>query len=275
LSKKEKMKTAASYLALLMLCCGFVVEIVQFGDRNIKFKNFQRGETYEYVCHYGIINAGRAVVKMDKQLYDLDKKICYRVDVEGKTVGLFSIGMKVNDLWRSFIDTSEIVPWKSYRNIEENKYKLEETAYFNHKNQTVRVIAKEGEKKKDSVFQVKPFVQDIISGYYYLRTLNFEELKPGDVIEIPAFFEDKSYDFKIRYIGISNASTKFGKVKSYEMAPIMPDNQMFAGENSIRFWVTADQNRVPVKVRASMFIGAVEVDLVKFSGTKEPIQKIK
>ncbi len=266
-------KTAVSYLTLLGLCCGFGYEASQYEKRTLTFKEFQRGETYEYVCHYGIINAGRATVKMDRQLYDLDKKICYRVDVEGKTVGLFALGMKVNDLWRSFIDTAEIVPWKSYRNIEENRYKLEETAFFNQKSNTVRVIATEGEKKRDSVFQVKPYAQDIISGYYYLRTLDFESMKGGEIIELPAFFEDKCYDFKIRYIGKRLASTKFGKVESYEMAPIMPENQMFAGENSIRFWVSADQNRVPIKVKASMFIGAVEVDLVKYSGTKVPIEK--
>lgn len=269
------LKTAVSYLALAMILWGFGYEATQSRSREVKYKDFRRGETYEYICHYGLINAGKAIVKMDNILHTVEKKTCYKVDVEGKTVGLFALGMKVNDLWRSFIDTSEIIPHKAYRNIVENSYKLEETSYFSHQSKTVRVVAQEGQKKKDHTFPIADFTQDIISGYYYLRTLDFQNIKEGTIITMPAFFENKSYDFKIRYLGLKKASTKFGKVLCYEMAPIMPDNQMFSGENSIRFWVSADANRVPIKVKASMFIGAIEVDLVKYSGTKEPIKKTK
>ncbi len=265
-------KTAISYLALAMILWGFGYEVTQYGGRELKFKDFQLGESYEYICHYGLINAGKAIVKMDNNLHIVDKKVCYKVDVEGKTIGLFALGMKVDDLWRSYIDTAEIIPHKSYRNILENKYKLEETSYFDHARKLVRVIAQEGQKKKDNTFPIAEFTQDIISGYYYLRTLNFEAMKEGTVIVMPAFFENKTYEFKIRYLGKRKANTKFGKVLCYEMAPIMPENQLFSGENSIRFWVSADANRVPIKVKASMFIGAVEIDLVKYSGTKLNIE---
>ena len=67
--------------------------------------------------------------------------------------------------------------------------------------------------------------------------------------------------------------TKFGKVASIEMAPIMPDNKIFRGENSIKFWVSDDINRVPLKIRAKLFVGAFEVELTDYEGLREDIGK--
>ena len=44
----------------------------------------------------------------------------------------------------------------------------------------------------------------------------------------------------------------------------MPENSLFDGENSIRVWISDDINKVPLKIKANMFVGAVEVDIESF-----------
>ena len=44
----------------------------------------------------------------------------------------------------------------------------------------------------------------------------------------------------------------------------MPENKLFDGENSIKVWLSDDINKVPLKIRANMFVGAVEVDITDF-----------
>jgi hypothetical protein len=97
----------------------------------------------------------------------------------------------------------------------------------------------------------------------------------NDTIAIPAFFEDKLYDFKILYQGKETIETDFGKIKTLVIKPIMPDNKIFAGENSISCFLSDDPNKIPLKIRADLFIGSAEVELVKAENLKTPFTTIK
>ncbi|MFT5914146.1 MAG: hypothetical protein ACJAWV_000142 [Flammeovirgaceae bacterium] len=229
---------------------------------------FSRGEKLTYLAHYGFINAGRATVKMDKNIYYRQGRPCYKVDVDGWTVGMFAWGVKVKDKWRSYIDTSAVIPHEFYRNISENKYKLTETTYFNQKAKKARVKQTKKGKKSEKLFTVPQYAQDLVSGYYYLRTLDFSSMKKGDKVTVKGFFEDESFDLEVEFLGRETVKTKVGKIKAFKMRPIMPDNEMFDGEDAIEFWVSDDENKVPVKIKAGLFVGAVEVELTSYSGLK-------
>ncbi|GAB4331003.1 MAG: hypothetical protein OHK0038_05560 [Flammeovirgaceae bacterium] len=245
--------------------------------RQLKHLGFSKGETLTYLAHYGFIHAGEAVVHLDENIHQLNNRPCYKVDVDGRTTGAFSMMVKVKDKWQSYIDTTSIMPHQFYRDISENKYRLQETTIFDQAGQKVKVkkIKKDGKIQEKYYDKVPTYSQDLVSGYYYLRTINYDKMMAGDTIKLHAFFEDSVYDFKLKYLGKEKLSTKFGKVETYVMSPIMPNNKMFDGENSIKFWVSADVNRVPLKVRAKMFIGAVEVDLIDYKGLKKDIGEKK
>ena len=38
--------------------------------------------------------------------------------------------------------------------------------------------------------------------------------------------------------------------------PVMPQNKVFDGENSVTAYFSDDKNRIPVKINAEMFIGS-------------------
>lgn len=238
------------------------------GYRKLDNKSFSKGEKITYLAHYGFVNAGRATVKMDENIYTRNGRPCYKVDVDGWTVGMFSLGYKVKDKWRSYIDTSAVISQQFYRDISENKYRLEETTYFDHHRHKARVKTLKNGKNKDNTFEIPEYAQDLVSGYFYLRTIDFEHMSVGQTFKIDGFFEDKTYDFKIKFKGKETVKTKFGKINAYKLEPIMPDNKLFEGEDAILFYVSADQNRIPLKIRAKMFIGAFEVDMVGYEGLK-------
>ena len=255
-------------VALLLI--GFVTMAFQTYDgyRKVDNKSFNKGEKITYLAHYGFVNAGRAIIKMDEKIHYKNRRPCYKVDVDGWTVGMFSLGYKVKDKWRSYIDTSAIISQQFYRDISENKYRLEETTYFDHHQKKVRVKTLKNGKNKDKTFVIPKYAQDLVSGYFYLRTLDFENMKVGTMIKIDGFFENKAYKFDIKFKGKETIRTKFGKIHSYKLEPIMPDNKLFDGEDSILFWVSADQNRIPLKIRAKMFVGAFEVEMTGYEGLK-------
>lgn len=260
------MRKLFNYGIICIMACGF---IAKDSYRRIPNKSFTTGEVLEYRVHWGILNIGDGVVEVSPTLYNVNDRICYKVNVFGKTSGTIEWTYKVRDTWRSYIDTSALIPQRFYTNIQENKYRKEEWVFFDHIKKTVRSEEKNQETKE---FTIPANVQDLISGYYYLRTLDFNKFQEGDTIALHAFFDDEFYNFRVRYRGRGEVKTKFGKIKCIKITPVMPENQLFKGENSIRVWISDDDNKIPVKVEADIFIGAIELELKRHKGLKNEIR---
>ena len=247
------------------MVCGF---IAPDGYRYVRNESFTAGELLEYRVHYGFINIGEGRVEVSPALVKVNNRVCFKVSVVGRTSGTFDLAYKVRNTWRSYIDTSAVIPQQFYMNIAENKYHKEEVVYFNHQNKT---IWSEEKSKPRKEFTITDQVQDLISGLYFLRTIDFNKLHKGSIIEIPVFFDDEFYEFKVRYLGKEEVKTKYGKIKSIQLTPLMPANQLFKDENAIRMWISDDLNKIPVKVEADLFVGSIELELKNFQGLKHTL----
>lgn len=258
----------------LLLVLFFGVSAVDVGEAvppNGNKLTFGPGEVITYKVHYGPINAAKAEMIISDDAHRMNGKSCYKIDIHGTSIGMFDVFMKIRDNWGSYLDTANFRPTRSYRKIREGKYRKNEYVNFNHQAgiASVNEYSFSGERWKEPVdFDVPTNVQDLVSGYYYLRTLDFEGLNAGDVIKLDAFFEDKLYDFRIRIKGREVVKTNLGKIRAIVLSPIMPENSLFDGENSIQVWISDDRNKVPLKVKAKMFVGSVEIDIETYKQGK-------
>jgi len=50
--------------------------------------------------------------------------------------------------------------------------------------------------------------------------------------------------------------------------------RVFKEKESLTFWVSADKNKMPVKIQADLAVGSLDADLEAFKGVKHPIQII-
>ena len=242
--------------------------------REIDNRSFDFGEKLEYRVHYGMINAAEASMEISNQVVYRNNRPCYKVDVWGRSVGLFDLITRINDNWGTYIDTAAIIPHGFYRILEEGRYRKFEYVDFDHdRQQAVTTILDKVTKKprEKTVTKVPRNVQDMVSGYYYIRTLDFSKIKEGEVISIDAFFDQEQYDFKVRYLGKETLRTKLGKFRTIILQPLLPKNGLFTGEDAITVWMSDDANKIPLKVKASMFVGAVEIDIKKISGARNGV----
>src|SRR5690606_32611422 len=122
--------------------------------------------------------------------------------------------------------------------------------------------------KERKTFQTAGELLDIVSGYYFLRTLDYSTYKKGDIIALDAFFDEEIYDFEIQYSGKEKLKTAVGEINSIVLTPVIPENKLFDGENAIRVWISDDANKIPLKIKASMFVGAVEIDIVSYKNAR-------
>lgn len=238
--------------------------------RVLKNTSFLRGEKMSFRLHYSIFNAGEALFEVSPNLFTLNNRICYRITVFGRSTGAFGMMMKIRDTWGTYMDTCSLISHRSYRDILENNYRLQEYINFRPLEGKAQVETHHnGEFHKE--YTIPMNIQDIVSGFYYLRTIDFTNYEKGDIISIDAFFESKLYDFEVRFMGVGRIKTKFGHIDAYKLVPIMPENELFDGGNSISCWLSADLNHMPLKVKAELFVGAVEIDLEGFEGMRYPV----
>lgn len=273
------MKKLSVKIAVLILVAGIFSAFGQYMNngnyRPITNNSFRKGEHLEYKLHVGLLTAGEATLSILPDIERRNGRPCYRIDVYGKTTGFADFLYSVKDNWGTYYDTASLVPHQFYRNIQEGRYRKYEIVDFDHLNEKAKVttLDKQTFQPKDvKTFDIPSNIQDMVSGYYFLRTLDFSTIQPNDTIQVRAFFDKELFDMKIRFVRREVIKTKLGKVRALAFAPVMPENSIFDGEDSILLWMSDDANKIPLKVKARMFlVGSVDVEITSAQNIKSKL----
>jgi len=271
------MKVFLKSLAIFVLLSSFIGE-TRKDFIALKNTSFGIGEVLEYRVNFGFFTVGKASTVIEKKIFTMNSRPCYKVDAYGETLGFVSWITKVNDQWGAYIDTAALVTHVSYRKIREGNYRKDEIITYDHDKlqAEVKVLNKEtGVYGEPKYYQTPDNVRDMVAGFMYLRVIDFAKYKKGDTLAISGFFEDTPYNMKIIYAGTENVNTKIGKVPCHKLVPVMPDNKLFDGENSITCWISNDGNKIPVKIQAKMFIGSTGIQLVGFKGLRNQLKIVQ
>lgn len=247
-------------ISFLFIASSFVV-----GDayRFVPNTSFKAGEYFEYKVKFGILPIGEATVEVSPQIYSVNSRACYRVNVFGRTTGLTDI-FHVRNTYRSYLDTAAILPQKFLMSLQENSYKKDQVILFDHSGNSA--LREQNNEKKS--FNLPNNIQDVVSGYYFLRTLDYSRMRVGETIEAPMFFDDEVYLMKVKYNGKGVVKTKFGKIDVIKLTPVLPKNEMFKGEEAIRIWVSDDKNRVPIRIELEFPIGNASMEIKGYKNTR-------
>lgn len=237
--------------------------------RHIPQKALRPGERIHYKVSYGVINAGEATMEIDPKIHTMNSRPCFKVDIYGRTIGFFDLMIKIRDNWGTYIDTSAIVSQRFYQYIEEGKYRKKEIIDFDHKNSKAvvhRLDKHSGALKEKVKFDVPANMQDIVSGYYYMRTLDFDTIAKNSVFEMQGFFDDTVYHVGVEYLGKEKIKTRIGEFEALVISPIVPQNKFFSGKNPVRAWISDDEKKIPLKVRANLIVGGLEINIREYEG---------
>ena len=270
------MKRAFFAATACVLFCAYVppVQNTPLADRNTSFST---GEQLDYRVSFGFFTVGRAVTKIDSRVYNVNSTPCFKIDAFGETSDWISWITRVKDVWGAYLDTTSLSTQVSYRKIREGNYRKDELANFDHRKKKVEVKVMNqatGVYENPKEYDIPHNAKDLVGGFMLLRQIDFAKVRVGDTLTISGFFEDTSYNLNIMYVGKDVVHTKLGKIPCHKLIPIMPDNQLFDGENSITCWLSDDANKIPVKIQAKMFIGHTGLELEGFRGLRNQL-KIK
>lgn len=178
---------------------------------------------------------------------------------------------KVDDLYESYIDKETGNPHQFVRKINEGGYTKNQEGFFNHS--VNKVLVKDYKNKTEKAVIIPKNTQDILSTFYYLRNHpNIDKLKVGESIAIDMFFDDETTKFKLKFIGRENLNTKFGDVKSMVFRPFVQSGRVFKEQESLTVWISDDDNKVPLRIKASLAVGSIKADIDSYRGLKNPFK---
>ncbi|MBA9073205.1 hypothetical protein GGR22_001331 [Flavobacterium gossypii] len=234
-------------------------------------KAFDVGEWFKFRIHYGLVNAGYATLEI-KEATKNGKKVFHAVG-NGYTTGMTKFFFKVNDDYQSFFDKKTGQPYQFLRKINEGGYTKNQEGFFNQS--ANNVLVKDYKKNTEKTISVPENVQDIVSSFYYLRNHpTIDKLKPGESISIDMFFDDETTKFKLKFMGREVLKTKFGKVNAMIFRPYVQAGRVFKEEESLTVWISDDENRVPLRIKASLAVGSLKADLEGYKGLIHPFKII-
>jgi hypothetical protein len=230
---------------------------------------FTTGEWIKLRIHYGLVNAGYATLEVKDAIKE-NKKV-YHVVGKGYTVGMAKFFFKVEDDYQSYFDKQTNKPYQFLRKINEGGYIKNQEGFFDQNNNTV--LIKDYKNKTEKTFSVTENVQDIVSSFYHLRNHpQINKLKVGESITIDMFFDDEITKFKLKYIGKEDIKSKFGKVSCLVFKPLVQAGRVFKENESVTIWISDDENKIPVRLQASLAIGSLRADLDSFKGLKSTLK---
>ena len=241
----------------------FILSINAFAQKE---SAFDTGEWFKFKMSYsGWMKAGEATLKVNEDV--INGKSVYHVVGKGKTTGAIRWFFKVKDRYESYFDKEALIPYRFIRNIDEGGHTKDIEITFDQENNKAHVFNKKYNKRK--VIDTEPNIQDMVSTFYYLRNkLDASQLKIDDEIRTDMFFDGENYGFKIKYLGKETIRTAFGKVECLKFRPYVMAGRVFKEEESLTLWVSADKNRVPIRMKANLAVGSLRADLESFRGLK-------
>lgn len=261
------MKTSKIILVLIALTTGSSLTYGQL-FRKVNNESFTWGENLVYKVYYhtmilGKLTVGEATLNISPEEKKYANRDSYYVKGRGVCKGLLNVFYKVDDRYETVIDAEAIIPWKFVRRVDEDGYKITQDVWFNH----IDNIAKSN--KADT--KVPADVQDILSAFYFARTIDFSNIKIGDEYNIKFYLDDSVFTTKIIFAGREEIRTGMGKFNCLKFKPKVLVGKVFKEQYPLTLWITDDKNRIPLKVEAGILVGSVAMELKSYSGLKNPL----
>lgn len=230
----------------------------------VKEPVFQAGEVLKYKLKYGFITAAEGTLKVQNSELKFDGKPTFKLVVDGATSGTFDIFYKIRDHYDSFIDKDNLKPYFYQENIREGGYRRQDKARFQQENK--KVIATQATLNTPSK---QTF--DLVSAYYFARSLDISKMKIGDFVKLNYFLGDEISQLEIQFVGREVVKTKLGKIKCLKFSPSIKPGRVFRKDSKLYLWITDDGNRVPVKAQVEIIVGAVTMEIKSADGLKYPL----
>ncbi len=223
---------------------------------------FTTGEELKFDLKYGFIKAGEATMSIPEHKI-ISGRDTYHVVFRAQSSRTFSKFFRVDDRYETFLDLEGIHPWRFEQHIREGGYRRDAEVTFDH----ARGVAIDGDKE----YAIPPFVHDIVSAFYFVRTQDLSRMHDGEVIKLQNFFNGKVNPLDVRLVKRERIETPAGTFNALKIEPLVQEGGLFKSEGRLFLWLTDDERHIPIRVESKVVVGSIRAELTHMKGINGPI----
>lgn len=256
----NKFSSRSGWTILLLLCLLWPGR----GIADLATIPFTEGEKLVFELSWTVIPAGEAVLEVRPQtLVNGDKAWHFRMTAE--TNSFVDTFYKVRDQIDAYTDErmNHSVLYKKKQREGDTHRDIVVT--FDHPNNKVQYSNFNNKKKP---VKIEPGAFDPLAAFYFIRGV---EMVDGSLIERPVTDGKKCVIGRLKVVKREKVKVKSG---IYDTWLIEPELKHIGGvfEKSknakLQLWVTADERRMPVKIKSKVVVGSFIGELVSYTSTQ-------
>lgn len=231
---------------------GAVAEALDPLDRNIVNLSFGVGERLQFDINYGFINAGSAEMSV-VDLIEWEERPAFLVRTLAHSNSFFTSIFPVNDTVETIIDANGLFSWHFEKRIREGSYRADEIYTFDQRNHLALMA--------DDTVAVSPFTQDVLSSFYFVRTM---DLEVGQSVFVESYSRDKPSQLEVKVLRRETVQVPAGKFECIVVEPLLSAAGIFRHEGRLTVWLTDDRLKMPVLMKSKVIVGAISASLTGF-----------
>ncbi len=243
------MKLSVKYrlLAFLFFITAFMPAAAYNSPRRSRLP-FAVGEKLTFSVRWGVIRAGVATLEV-RENFKLAGRDTFRIVHTARSARFFDPFYRVRNRIESYIDARELYSVRYERTIREGGYSKDGLIIYDQEY---------GRAYEDGhMFEITEGVQDVISSFYFLRTM---ELEDGKIYEFDVGSDKTVWPLEVEVIGRERITVPAGTFNTILVQPrILEGEGIFKHEGDIFLWLTDDERRIPVMGRSEIIVGAVTI----------------
>ena len=228
---------------------------------------FRKGEFLKYKVSYGIMNAGYATLELHDTVFD-GKRMHYAKG-KGWSTGVLEFFFPVRDVYESVFDPENLRPYYFIRRVREGNYTNKKDIRFDYQRLEAHVIDLKNHTEKK--FPIQPGINDMVSTYYFVRQMDINKLQPGEIVEVKMFYDNRTNILRLKYMGEDVINTKYGKLNTFMIKPMVEEGRIFSDQESVTLWFTNDKNKVLVRAKGDILVGSVKFEIEEMKHLSHPI----
>lgn len=214
---------------------------------------FQPGERLTYDISWLNITAGTAVMEVAAGESPSTAMLVTTARSSPMVTKFYPVDNRVE----SHVNVDTLLPDHMVFHRREGKRKNDFDYTFHHQEGTVTAV-------KDGVMEVlpiQPATQDAISCLYLVRSAL--PVSQGAALAMNVHHDKKNYKLEVRVEQVEMLKGPWGALEAARILVVMPFQGIFLNQGNLRVWITTDERRIPLRMKAKVIIGSITADLVQ------------
>ncbi len=243
---------------------------------------FGGGEQLRYTVHYrALFNADLASLTMNcKQEGDT-----LHVVADIATFKFWDSFYQMRDRYETwFLPTPDLQPGAYHRDVKEGKYWARNWFGWSEGGRRLHAISEKRRGVRDTVITGPVVIRDVINAIYKMRAADYDAMEQGQPLKVRATLDRDIFEMTASFVKREVRKVEGKTYNTVKLAvtlkPVHMDVHDTESEVSLKsgdkfstvyFWITEDENRIPVYFSTDLKVGSVRGRLVEASGIRYPL----